>query len=83
MSDTSSEETDMQEDAKASDSQVLIALVTLVELLMLGGIAIGYMLTRGAIWIHMGVVVLVVAGALVVLLSWRESQAKKKGGGDA
>jgi len=41
------------------------------------------MLTRGAIWIHIGVVVLVVAGGLVVLLSWRESQAKKKGGKDA
>ncbi len=83
MSDMPSEDTGMEEAVETSDNQVMIALITLVELLMLGGIAIGYMLTKAAIWIHMGVAILVVAGALVVFLSWRDAQARKKGGGNA
>ncbi len=83
MPDTAAEEAEMEDAVETSDSQVMIALITLVELLMLGGIAVGYLLTKGAIWIHMGVVILVVAGALVVLLSWRDAQSKKRGGGNA
>ena len=71
-----------QDPAGMSDTQILIALVTLGEMLALGGVAIGYFLSKQAIWIHVGVAVLVVAGALVVYLSWKDKK-EKEGGDDA
>ncbi len=68
--------------AKLSDNQILIALITLVEMLVLGGIAIGYFMTKADVWIHVGVAVLVIAGAMVIYLSWKDTKAKK-GGNDA
>jgi len=68
--------------AKMSDNQILIALITLAEVLVLGGIAVGYFVTKVDTWIHAGVVVLVVAGAAVMFLSWKDTQANK-GGNDA
>jgi flagellar basal body-associated protein FliL len=62
-----------------SDNQILIALVTLVEMLILGGIAVGYFMTKADTWIHVGVGVLVIAGAAVMYLSWKDTQAKKGG----
>ncbi len=72
---------------KMSDNQILIALITLVEMLALVGVAVGYFITKADAWIHAGVAVLVIAGALVAYLSWRESKAKRdalqKGSGNA
>ncbi len=68
--------------AKMSDNQILIALITLAEVLVLGGIAVGYFVTKVDTWIHAGVVVLVIAGAAVMFLSWKDTQANK-GGNDA
>ncbi len=68
--------------AKMSDNQILIALITLAEVLVLGGIAVGYLVTKVDTWIHAGVVVLVIAGAAVMFLSWKDTQANK-GGNDA
>jgi flagellar basal body-associated protein FliL len=68
--------------AKMSDNQILIALITLAEMLVLGGMAVGYFMTKVDTWIHAGVVVLVVAGAAVMYLSWKDTKAKK-GGNDA
>ncbi|MDQ7019824.1 MAG: hypothetical protein Q9M33_11745 [Robiginitomaculum sp.] len=73
--------------AKMSDNQILIALITLAEMLVLGGIAVGYFVTKVDTWIHAGVVVLVIAGAAVMYLSWKDTRAKiaevKKGGDNA
>ncbi|PHS22586.1 MAG: hypothetical protein COA85_11260 [Robiginitomaculum sp.] len=73
--------------AKMSDNQILIALVTLVEMLVLGGMAVGYFMTKVDTWIHAGVAVLVIAGAAVMYLSWKDTRANiakaKKGGNDA
>ena len=63
---------------KMSDNQILIALITLVEMLILVGVAIGYFVTKVDAWIHAGVAVLVIAGALVAYLSWRDSKQKKE-----
>jgi uncharacterized ion transporter superfamily protein YfcC len=62
-----------------TDNQILTALITLVEMLVLGGIAIGYFMTKADTWIHVGVAVLVIAGAAVVYLSWKDTKAKKVG----
>ncbi len=64
---------------KMTDNQILIALITLVEMLVLGGIAIGYFMTKADTWIHVGVAVLVIAGAAVIYLSWKDTKAKKVG----
>ncbi len=64
-----------------SDNQILIALITFVEMLILAGLAVGYFMTKAAVWIHVGVAVLVIAGGLVMVLSWQDS--KKKGAGNA
>ncbi len=73
--------------AKMSDNQILIALITLAEMLVLGGMAVGYFMTKVDTWIHAGVVVLVIAGAAVMYLSWKDTRAKiaevKKGGDNA
>lgn len=60
-----------------SDNQILIALITLVELLALGGLTLGYVLTKAAVWIHIGVAVLVIGGALAMFLSWQDGRTDK------
>jgi hypothetical protein len=62
---------------KVSDTMILIALVTLAEMLVLVGIAIGYFITKSDTWIHVGVAVLVLFGGAVAFLSWQEAKAKK------
>ncbi len=64
-----------------SDNQILVALITLAEMLVLGGLAVGYFITKADTWIHVGVAVLVIAGLAVAYLSWQDS--KKKGAGNA
>ncbi len=64
-----------------SDNQILVALITLAEMLVLGGLAVGYFITKVDTWIHVGVGVLVIAGLAVGFLSWQDS--KKKGAGNA
>ncbi len=66
---------------KMSDNQILVALITLVEMLTLGGLAIGYFMTKADTWIHVGVAVLVIAGVAVAYLSWQDN--KGKGAGNA
>jgi len=67
---------------KVSDNMIIIALVTFAELLVLGGIAIGYVITQSDTWLHAGIAVLVIFGGATLFLTWREKQTKN-GGGDA